>query len=76
MLTDIINKHLNAEFTEFLRFLNEEEAQQISKEFEYICGIPNAIGTIDVLHIPILPPREGYRGFMNRKGHLAPFLDL
>nr|CAI5857946.1 unnamed protein product [Callosobruchus analis] len=50
-----------------LRFPNEEDAQQISKEFEDIYGIPNAIGTIDGTHIPILPSKEGYRDFVNRK---------
>lgn len=47
---------------------NDEECKQISAAFELITNIPQLIGAIDGSHIPILPPSEGYRDFINRKG--------
>lgn len=46
----------------------EAEADKISKSFEKMTGgIPQIIGCIDGTHIPILPPEEGLKDFINRK---------
>lgn len=42
-----------------IRMPTEEEAVQITKNFEDICGIPQILLIIDGTHIPILAPREG-----------------
>jgi hypothetical protein len=44
------------------------ECENISYHFERKSHIPQLIGAIDGTHIPILPPSEGYRDFVNRKG--------
>ncbi|KAL2099810.1 hypothetical protein ACEWY4_004204 [Coilia grayii] len=36
--------------------------------FEALYHIPQVTGLIDGTHIPILPPSDGYRDFINRKG--------
>lgn len=59
---------LNAEFKDELAMPSEQEAKSISRDFETMCGIPNIIGAIDGTHVPILPPKDGYRDFVNRKG--------
>ncbi|VEN48856.1 unnamed protein product [Callosobruchus maculatus] len=65
---DVINA-IYAEFgTEYLSMPNELEAEEVSQGFESMCGLPNVIGAIDGTHIPILPPKDGYRDFINRKG--------
>lgn len=53
---------------EYLQMPNETEAEQVMSGFEKMCGIPNVVGAIDGTHIPILPPKIGYRDFLNRKG--------
>lgn len=47
---------------------DEDEAKFITQSFEEKCGIPQIIGSIDGTHIEIIPPSEGRRDFMNRKG--------
>lgn len=59
---------VNIEFNDYLTMPNELEVMDITREFESICGIPNIIGAIDGTHVPILPPKDGYRDFINRKG--------
>jgi hypothetical protein len=62
-------KAVHAEFrTENMALPNDVEAEELGHGFENICGIPNIIDAIDGTHIPILPPQEGYRDFVNRKG--------
>ncbi|CAG9766703.1 unnamed protein product [Ceutorhynchus assimilis] len=51
-----------------IRFPNSAEAKQSASLFQHKSKIPNIIGAIDGTHIPILPPSEGYRDFINRKG--------
>lgn len=45
-----------------------EEANAIAHRFEMEHHIPQTIGCVDGAHIPILPPKDGYRDFVNRKG--------
>jgi hypothetical protein len=48
---------------------DEIECENISHHFERKSYIPQLIGAIDHgTHIPILPPSEGYRDFVNRNG--------
>ena len=47
---------------------NEEEATEIARRFEAAYGVPQIMGIIDGTHIPILPPIDGYKDFVNRKG--------
>ncbi|CAL1678201.1 unnamed protein product [Lasius platythorax] len=47
---------------------DKNEAKFIAKKFEEKCFIPQIIGSIDGTHIEIIPPKEGYRDFINRKG--------
>lgn len=50
---------------------DEKECKQISEEFEKKTGMPKFIGAIDGSHIPIIPPSDGYRDFINRKGYAS-----
>lgn len=45
-----------------------EEAKLIAQSIQLKTGIVQLIGAIDWTHIPILPPKIGYRDFINRKG--------
>ncbi|XP_029960894.1 protein ALP1-like [Salarias fasciatus] len=45
-----------------------EEARAIARRFEQKFSIPQIVGCIDSTHIPVLPPRDGYKDFMNRNG--------
>ncbi|XP_054589578.2 uncharacterized protein [Nothobranchius furzeri] len=45
-----------------------EEACGIAQRFERAHSIPQIIGCVDGSHIPCLPPSDGYRDFINRKG--------
>lgn len=51
-----------------IRVPSEEEAINIASKFEANHHIPNVMGIIDGTHIPILPPSDGYKDFVNRKG--------
>ncbi|XP_062386837.1 uncharacterized protein LOC134075340 [Sardina pilchardus] len=53
---------------QLIRSPTEEEACGIARRFEATYGIPQVMGIIDGTHIPILPPSDGYRDFVNRKG--------
>ncbi|XP_011174849.3 protein ALP1-like isoform X2 [Solenopsis invicta] len=52
----------------YINMPNENEANLIASNFENKCFIPQIIGSIDGTHIEIIPPKEGYRDFINRKG--------
>lgn len=47
---------------------DETECKVISSFYEDVTNIPQIIGALDGTHIPILPPFEGYRDYINRKG--------
>jgi len=47
---------------------DNDECQQIAVSFEKKTNIPQLIGAIDGSHISILPPSDGYRDYINRKG--------
>ncbi|GLV33321.1 uncharacterized protein CBL_11760, partial [Carabus blaptoides fortunei] len=40
----------------------------IALKFKEMSNIPQILGCIDGTHIPILPPENGFRDFVNRKG--------
>ncbi|KMQ84522.1 nuclease harbi1-like protein [Lasius niger] len=47
---------------------DETECKVISSFYEDLTNIPQIIGALDGTHIPILPPFEDYRDYINRKG--------
>lgn len=47
---------------------NEFECTMIAQVYEERTHIPQLIGVIDGTHIPVLPPADGYRDYINRKG--------
>lgn len=59
---------LNKRAKEFINFPDANECKKIAKKFERISNVPQVIGCIDGCHIPILPPKVGYRDYVNRKG--------
>jgi hypothetical protein len=59
---------LNKKAKDFIRMPTQEECHQISQAFEHVSNLPMVIGCIDGTHIPIKPPKAGYRDFVNRKG--------
>lgn len=58
-----INTHLK---DSWLRMPDENECRNIAANFEAKTKLPQ--GAIDGTHIPILPPTDGYRDYINRKG--------
>lgn len=52
----------------YVKMPSELEAIENASAFEMSSHIPNILGAIDGSHIPILPPSEGYRDYINRKG--------
>ena len=52
----------------FIKVPTTEEAISIANRFEQNFNIPQIIGCIDGTHIPVLPPSEGYKDFVNREG--------
>ena len=53
---------------DLIRIPNELEASEIARRFETAHGVPQIMGIIDGSHIPVLPPTDGYKDFVNRKG--------
>lgn len=51
-----------------IKFPDEISAVEYASLFKARSQLPNIIGAIDGTHIAILPPEEGYRDFVNRKG--------
>lgn len=62
---DAINEEL---MSSWLTMPDDNECYEIAAAFEKKTHIPQLIGTIDGTHIPILPPSDGYRDYINRKG--------
>ena len=52
----------------FIKVPTTDEAISIASRFEQKCNIPQIIGCIDGTQIPDLPPSDGYKDFINRKG--------
>ncbi|XP_063070484.1 uncharacterized protein LOC134461506 [Engraulis encrasicolus] len=52
----------------FIKVPSVEEARRTAREFKAKYHLPQVIGCIDGTHIPIHPPTDGYRDFVNRKG--------
>nr|CAI5833901.1 unnamed protein product [Callosobruchus analis] len=52
----------------------EAEAIEIASYFQQSTVLPNIIGAIDGTRIPIKPPRQGHRDFINRKGWASVIL--
>lgn len=61
----LINKIL---LPEFVKMPDERECIEIEEFWRRKVGIRQLILAIDGSHIPILPPSEGFRDFVNRKG--------
>uniref|UniRef100_A0A8C6T436 DDE Tnp4 domain-containing protein n=1 Tax=Neogobius melanostomus TaxID=47308 RepID=A0A8C6T436_9GOBI len=53
---------------QLIRAPTDEEAGEIARRFEASHHIPQIMGLIDGTHIPVLPPSDGYKDFVNRKG--------
>lgn len=53
---------------QLIRVPTDEEALEIARGFEASHHIPQILGLIDGSHIPVLPPSDGYKDFVNRKG--------
>uniref|UniRef100_A0A667WS05 DDE Tnp4 domain-containing protein n=1 Tax=Myripristis murdjan TaxID=586833 RepID=A0A667WS05_9TELE len=53
---------------QLIRVPTDEEALEIARAFEASHHIPQIMGLIDGSHIPVLPPSDGYKDFVNRKG--------
>ncbi|KAL6433636.1 hypothetical protein ACFW04_006617 [Cataglyphis niger] len=47
---------------------DNHKCEDITAVFQRKTNIPQLIGAIDGIHIPIFPPTDGYRNFINRKG--------
>jgi len=52
----------------FIKVPTTDEAISIASRFKQKFNIPQIIGCIDGTHIPVLPPSDGYKDFVNRKG--------
>ncbi|XP_026830950.1 protein ALP1-like [Ooceraea biroi] len=64
-VVDVINTKL---LHQWIFMPKNDECQTIAALFERRTNIPQLIGAIDGSHIPILPPSDGYRDYINRKG--------
>nr|CAI5844005.1 unnamed protein product [Callosobruchus analis] len=58
----------------FIKMPTEAEAIEVASYFQQTTVLPNIIGAIDGTHIPIKPPRQGHRDFINRKGWASVIL--
>jgi len=52
----------------YLKMPSVAEAIALAESVEKVTGMVQFFGAIDGTHIPILPPTNGYRDFVNRKG--------
>ena len=64
----LCNGMLKGPIKQLIKMPNEAEAVEISRRFEAAHSIPQIMGLIDGTHIPVLPPSDGYKDFVNRKG--------
>ena len=52
---------------EIIYLPDDAEAAAIADRFEQKYSYPQAFAAIDGTHIPVTPPSDGYRDFINRK---------
>lgn len=64
VLKDVLRKLMH----QWIFMPDNNECQQIAASFEMKTHIPQIIGAIDGTHVPILPPSDEYRDYINRKG--------
>lgn len=57
-----------------IKMPDASESKKISESFQRKSGVPQIIGCIDGSHIPILPPTEGAKDFINRKHYASVVL--
>ncbi|XP_057681223.1 putative nuclease HARBI1 [Corythoichthys intestinalis] len=48
-------------------FPGHKPVEVIKEEFQRIAGFPNVIGCVDATHIPITPPAQNERDYLNQK---------
>ena len=63
MFTDAMTKKKE----EIIYLPDDAEAAAIADRFEQKYAYPQAFAAIDGTHIPVTPPSDGYRDFINRK---------
>ena len=68
MVYQFCNGMVTSALEHFIKVPTTEEAIGIADRFEQKFNIPQIIGCIDGTHIPVLPPSDGYKDFVNRKG--------
>ena len=68
MVYQFCNGMVTSALGHFIKVPTTEEAIGIATRFEQKFNIPQIIGCIDGTHIPVLPPSDGYKDFVNRKG--------
>lgn len=64
----VVNSIIEELMETWISMPDATECEYIAFNFEKKCNIPQLIGAIDGTHIPILPPSDGYRDYINRKG--------
>lgn len=70
---DAINTKL---MSSWITMPGNDECHEIAAAFERKTHIPQLIGAIDGTHIPILPPSDEYRDYINRKGWPSMILQV
>ena len=53
---------------DYVQMPSAVEAVEIAERWERNYCFPQAYGAIDGTHIPVTPPCDGYREYVNRKG--------
>ncbi len=59
---------VKSQIKNLIKVPNEDEASQCAQRFEEKYHIPQIMRLIDGTHIPVLPPSDSYKDFLNRKG--------
>lgn len=52
----------------FIKWLQNQDAENVIEQFQQSCNFPKIIGAIDGTHIKIRAPVEDANGYVNRKG--------
>ncbi|XP_056292436.1 uncharacterized protein LOC130207772 [Pseudoliparis swirei] len=68
MVHQFCNGMVTSALGHLIKVPTTEEAIGIAQRFEQKFNIPQIIGCIDGTHIPVLPPSDGSKDFVNRKG--------